>query len=178
MDNCEVKKEGNTQPGSEQQNLIEVNMAEMRLAKAPAVLITRGLGSCLGITFYDSTKKIGALAHPMLPDIQKAKVKSNPHRFVNSVIEAMLKDMKRMGALRANIEAKLFGGAHMFSFIGEDSMLNIGKKNIEMARILLKEQSIKIGAEELGGSFGRTVTFDVSTGKVRVRTISLGEKEV
>ena len=75
-------------------NLIEVSMGNMHTGCAPARLITRALGSCLGITFHHPAKKIGAMAHPMLPDIDKARMKSNPHRFVNSVIKKASKIWK------------------------------------------------------------------------------------
>ena len=161
-----------------EENLIEVSMGNMRTGCAPARLITRALGSCLGITFYHSGKKIGAMAHPMLPDIDKARMKSNPNRFVNSVIRKTLEDLEKMGCLKASLVAKLFGGAHMFSFITVDSILNVGEKNIEMARIILNELSIKITAEEVGGTFGRTIELNLENGKVFVDTVSWGRKEV
>jgi len=161
-----------------EKNFIEVNMSDMKIARAPDLLVTRGLGSCLGIALYDPTKKIGAIAHPMLPDIDKAKNKSNPARFVNSVINKMLEELRKEGCLKKNLVAKLFGGAHMFSFISQDSILNVGEKNIEMAKSVFQQHGIKITAEELRGNIGRTIVLDLQTGKVRVKTISAGEKEV
>ena len=164
--------------GSVEKNIIEVSMGEMKIVKAPGVLVTRGLGSCLGITFYDSLRKVGAMSHPMLPDIIRARVKSNPCRFVNSVINKMLEDLKKQGCIKRGLEAKLFGGAHMFSFIAKDSLLNVGEKNIEMAKLVLKQEGIKIVAEELGGNIGRTIELDLADGKITVKTISSGTKEV
>jgi chemotaxis protein CheD len=76
------------------------------------------------------------------------------------------------------MEIKMFGGAHMFSFIAVDSALNVGQKNIEMAHSVFKDLNIKIMAEEVGGTFGRTVELDLETGKVLVKTASWGEKIV
>jgi len=161
-----------------EENIIEVQMADMQFGAAPAVLITRGLGSCLGITFYDPVKKIGAMAHAMLPDINISRVTANHNRFVNSSIAAMLAEFEKRGCPRNRIVAKLFGGAHMFSFISGDSVLNVGQKNIDTALVVLKEQNIKIAGQEVGGTFGRTVELDLETGIVLVKTISWGEKEV
>jgi chemotaxis protein CheD len=161
-----------------EENLIEVQMAEMKTGVPPGTLITRGLGSCLGITFYDPVKKFGAMAHAMLPDINIAKIKTNPNRFVNSSIARMLEEFEKKGCLRQRIVAKLFGGAHMFSFINTDSVLNVGQKNIEMALMVLKEANIKIAGQEVGGTFGRTIELDLETGKVLVKTVSFGEKEI
>lgn len=159
-------------------NIVEVQMAQMQIAQAPGILVTRGLGSCLGITFYDPVKKLGAMAHPMLPDIDKARVKSNPSRFVNSAIMSMIKEFEKMGSSRSHIVAKIFGGARMFSFINADSPLNVGQKNIEVAIATLKEAGIKMTGQEFGGTFGRTVEMNLEDGKVLVKTVSWGEKEV
>jgi chemotaxis protein CheD len=162
-----------------EENIVEVQMADLQVAPhPPATLVTRGLGSCLGITFYDPVKKIGAMAHAMLPDIEKARKTTNRHRFVNSCIQEMVEEFEKLGCPKGRIVAKLFGGAHMFSFINTDSVLNVGQKNIEMALSLLKELGIRITGQEVGGTFGRTIEFNLDTGMVRVKTISWGEKEV
>ncbi|MFH1767840.1 MAG: hypothetical protein ABH858_01590 [Candidatus Omnitrophota bacterium] len=86
--------------------------------------------------------------------------------------------MKERGCLASLIRAKLFGGAHMFSAISVDSPLNIGAKNVEKSKEVLAACKIKIVAEETGGSYGRTIEFNLADGKVRVKTIFHGEKEL
>jgi chemotaxis protein CheD len=161
-----------------QKRVIEVNIAEMRVARSPDVLVTHGLGSCLGIAIYDPVKKIGGIAHAMLPDINLAKVKSNPCRFVNSTIRKMVEELEKMGGSRKCFMAKLFGGAHMFTFITVDNLLNVGQKNIDTALEVLGELGIKVTGQETGGTFGRTVGFNLEDGKVHVNTISQGEKDI
>ena len=161
-----------------EENTVEVRMGDMQIASAPARLVTRALGSCLGITLYNSVRKLGAMAHPMLPDIDKAMMKSNPHRYVNSVIRKMVEDLEKLGITKNNLTAKLFGGAHMFSFITADSILNVGEKNIAMAKAVFEESAVKIVAEEVGGTFGRTIELNLENGKVLVDTISWGRKEI
>ena len=153
-------------------------MGDMKLVSAPNRLITRALGSCLWITFYSPEKKAGAMAHPMLPDIDKAKMKSNPNRYVNSVIVKTLDEMGKLEILKSRLEIKIFGGAHMFSFITADSLLNVGEKNIETAKELFGKLGLKIIAEEVGGTFGRTIELNLENGKVFVDTVSWGRKEV
>ena len=161
-----------------EENIIEVRMGDMQTANAPCRLVTRALGSCLGITLYNPMKKIGAMAHPMLPDIEKARVKSSPSRYVNFIIKKMLEDLEAAGNSHASLVAKIFGGAHMFSFIASDSVLNVGEKNVGMAKSIFAETGIKIAAEEVGGTFGRTIELNLENGKVTVDTISWGRKEV
>ncbi len=163
---------------SREGKIIEVGMAEMRISSAPGVMVTRGLGSCVGITLYDPIKKIGALAHPMLPDIDKARVKSNPAKFVNSVIDMMVKEFTSKGCKIHSLKAKVFGGGHMFSAIPYDSPFNIGIKNVNKVKEVFNSLKIKIVAEDTGGNYGRTIEFDLSTGLVKVRTLFHGEKRL
>lgn len=153
-------------------------MGDMQVGNSPSRLITRALGSCLGITLFNPLKKMGAMAHPMLPDIEKARVKNNPARYVNYVIKKMVEDLESRGNPKNTLSAKLFGGAHMFSFIAADSVLNVGEKNITMAKTILEELGIKLAAQEVGGTFGRTIELNLENGKVVIDTISWGRKEV
>lgn len=163
---------------SEERKIIEVGMAGLKIARAPHILLTRGLGSCLGITMYSPIKRIGALAHPMLPDLERTTIKTKPEKFVNSAIALMIEELEKMGCSTPLLKVKLFGGAHMFSAVPSDSLFNIGWKNVEKAKEVLDSLNIKIAAQEVGSNFGRTIALDLNTGKVKVKTIFHGEKEV
>jgi len=156
--------------------LIEVGMADMKMAVNPSVIVTRGLGSCLGVVLYDGLKKLAALAHPMLPKIDEGRVKSNPYKFVDSAIAAMLEEFRKKGCQPFLLTAKIFGGAHMFSSIPIDSIFNIGMRNAEVAKEIFSANGIKLIAEDTGGNSGRTIFVDSATGKVAVRTLFHGEK--
>jgi len=151
-------------------------MADMRMSSAPATIVTRGLGSCLGIVVYDTVKKTGALAHPMLPKIEEGRVKTNPYKFVDSAIHSMVEEFRKKGSVIPLLSAKIFGGGHMFSSIPAESVFNIGARNAEVARQILSSYNIKILVEDTGGNRGRTLFFDVASGKVIVKTLFHGEK--
>jgi chemotaxis protein CheD len=56
----------------------------------------------------------------------------------------------------------------MFEYFG--TSLNIGERNAEKVRILLKEHHIQLGAEDVGGKVGRSVTFlPADGGRVLIR---------
>jgi chemotaxis protein CheD len=158
--------------------IIEVGMADMKMAVGPAVIVTRGLGSCLGVVLYDSMRKVAALAHPMLPKIDEGRVKSNPYKFVDSAIKAMIEEFKKKGCQPCFLHAKIFGGAHMFSSIPINSVFNIGARNAEVAREIFSINSVKLIAEDIGGNSGRTIFVDTATGQVAVKTLFHGEKIV
>lgn len=160
------------------EKIIEIGMGEMKISESPAKLITRGLGSCVAITLYDPVKKIGGMAHAMLPDIEKVKLKSNPIRFVNYIIKKIVEDLEKQGCSKERLVVKLFGGAHMFGFITSESILNVGEKNVSTAKAVISELGLKLSVEETGGTFGRTTEFNLETGKVLIKTIAWGQKEV
>lgn len=39
--------------------VIKVGMADLNVCKAPDVITTLGLGSCIGLVFYDPVSKVG-----------------------------------------------------------------------------------------------------------------------
>lgn len=157
---------------------IEVGLGNVEIASSPDILVTRGLGSCVGITLYAPNKKIGGLAHAMLPSYTNAKIKSNPARFVDTAISLMIEKLVEKGCKVRDLEAKLVGGARMFSFISKNSFLNIGDRNVRAAKERLNSYGIKIVGEDTGSNYGRTVYFELATGKVKVKTLFSGEKEL
>ena len=72
--------------------IIKVGMADLKVAKAPDILTTLGLGSCVGIALYDNVAKIGGLAHIMLPDSTQIKNNSNVAKFADTAIEQLIYD--------------------------------------------------------------------------------------
>lgn len=157
-----------------------VHMAQLAVAKIPDKIETQALGSCVGIVLYDSYTKIGGLAHTMLPEREVVKKSSqiNLAKFADTATEELVKKMISEGAKKRFINAKLAGGADMFPEISKQGLTHIGKRNIDAAKAKLKELNIPIIAEDIGGTFGRTITLDTVTGKLKVRSIARGEKEI
>ena len=73
--------------------LIKVGMADYKVGRYPASLISYGLGSCVGIALYDPVTKIGGLAHIMLPDSKQARSTENPAKFADTALPKMLDDL-------------------------------------------------------------------------------------
>jgi chemotaxis protein CheD len=55
----------------------------------------------------------------------------------------------------------------MYSFISPHA-LDIGRRNIETAKVTLKEEKIPILAEDVGGNKGKTISFDIKSGRILV----------
>jgi chemotaxis protein CheD len=149
---------------------ITVGIAGYQVARSPNRIVTLGLGSCVGICVYDPHTKIGGLLHIMLPDSTQFGEVKKPGKFADTGIPALVEEVTLQGGRPSRLFAKLAGGAQMFS--GSDaSTLNIGARNVAATREVLDRLGIRIAAEDVGGSQGRTIFFDLNTGQVIIRTM-------
>ena len=130
-------------------NIIKVGMADLNVCKAPDGLTTLGLGSCIGLTLYDPVTKIGGMVHYMLPDSTKVSNNSNKAKFADTGIEELLKKVIAAGASKTRLVAKIAGGAKMFEVSGLSDVGNIGARNAEAAKKILKEKGIRLILSEI-----------------------------
>lgn len=147
-----------------------VGISEFKTARAPAVLVTYGLGSCLGITLYDPLRQLGGLAHTLLPLFRPGD-KTRETKYVDSAIRLMMAELIELGAERDCLEAKISGGANMFEPLYAPETEGVGARNARAARETLHLLGIPLLAEDIGGNHGRTVEFDLANGEVRVSSV-------
>ncbi len=155
---------------------VHVKIADLAVRKDSGVLVTFGLGSCVGIALYDQRAKIGGLAHILLNDSVKftrPKAASvNPAKFADTAIPHMLDMMVKMGARKTAITAKIAGGASLFNFKSKAG--NVGDKNIKAVRETLKNLGLKTVFEDVGGNYGRTMRLFIASGEVTISTSGRG----
>ncbi|AIJ05774.1 chemoreceptor glutamine deamidase [Methanocaldococcus bathoardescens] len=144
--------------------VIKVRIGGLEVARSPEVLETL-LGSCVAIMLYDTGKRIGGMAHSVLPETRDENVR-DPGKYVNTAIPALITKMTIAGARANKLVAKLAGGAAMFK---TNNSMNIGAKNVEMAKKLLKQYGIPLKGEDTGGNRSRIVKFYLRDGKVEVK---------
>ena len=150
---------------------VRVDMADLKAENRPVELVT-SVGSCVAICMHDSTKRCGGLAHIMLPNSATAPNESLPAKFANTAVPALIKSMRNLGGNQARFSAKISGGANMFPSFANS--LNIGKKNIDAVKEALEKNSINLVAEDVGGSSGRRIAFNTSTGVASIRKFNGG----
>lgn len=152
--------------------LIRVGMSEIACSRSPDVLVTYGLGSCVGVCIYDPLLKIGGMAHVMLPDSSLSKTVTNRGKFADTSIPDLTARLIQMGTLSSRLVAKIAGGSQMFAFMGNDDKLLIGPRNVAAVEKALKEQRIKLSAKNVGGSAGRSILFDLTSGEVTIKMLN------
>lgn len=156
----------------------KVGMADLKICVPPDVLSTLGLGSCIGICLYDPGSKISGLAHIMLPSSELIKNNSNVAKFADTAIIKLIDDMVTAGANKRRLVSKIAGGAQMFAFTSQNDSMKVGQRNAESVRLILKGLNIPILADDTGGNYGRTIEFYSDNGKLLIKTIGHGTKEV
>ena len=157
---------------------IKVGMADLKIAKAPDLLTTLGLGSCIGLTLYDPVSKVGGLVHYMLPDSTKLKNNTNIAKFGDTGIRELYKQVVANGANPKRLVEKIAGGAKMFEVSGLSNVGNVGERNAEEAVLILKEIKEQKIERDTGLNYGRTVVLDCSTGDYLIKSVGKPEKTI
>ncbi len=148
------------------QTLINVGVAQVKFGANPAVLRTI-LGSCIGICIYDRAKKIGGLAHILLPNDTSGG--ANPEKYADTAIPLLVNRLVKEGAKKEFMSAKIAGGASMFKFQANVSLGQIGDRNIEETRKTLEKMGIPLLEEDVGGNTGRVIDFFLNDGHLKIK---------
>lgn len=148
-------------------NEVRVGMAEMRIENKPIELVT-SVGSCVALCIYDSANRCGGLAHIMLPNSSIAPQDCLPGKFADTAVPALAKAVREISGGESCLSAKIAGGATIFSNLNGHGPA-IGVKNVEAVKAALNANKIWLAAEDVGGSYGRRIAFNVKTGVAVIR---------
>ena len=155
---------------------VSVGLGEIAVARAGRRLVAHGLGSCVAVCLWDAASAVAGMAHVVLPGVDPL---GHPNaRFARSALPALLQAMGASGAGRdvRRYQARLAGGARILE-MGSPS--RIGDKNVEAVKDALVAAGVKLVAEDVGGSKGRTVWFDPrDKGRIRVRAVGAEERHI
>jgi chemotaxis protein CheD len=145
--------------------LVNVGVAQLKIGSSPQVLRTI-LGSCVGICIYDRQKKIGGLAHVLLPELTGD---GNPEKYANTAVPMLIDLLFKQGCRREFMSAKIAGGGAMFKFSQGNTLGQIGDRNVEATQKALREKNIPILSEDVGGCSGRVIDFFLDDGHLKVK---------
>jgi chemotaxis protein CheD len=156
-----------------------VGIAELEVARAPAILTALALGSCVAVILHDPVARVGGLAHVLLPSPAVGRPRADePGRFAPSAVAALHAGLLRLGAAAPRLTARLVGGASMFTALQPAGTIQMGERNVHALREALHRLGIRNIGEVVGGDFGRSADFDVATGRVTVTSYSHGPVEL
>ncbi len=157
---------------AEGEERIRVGVADMAVTNGDQPIVTSGLGSCVAVAIHDGEGRAGLL-HAMLPEapvdvVSKAK-------YVDSGIAEMTDELSTLGADDTALSAKIAGGSSMLD-LGSDEP--IGDKNVRAAKAVLDGAGIDVAGADTGGDSGRSVSFEPTTGTLRIERVNADAKEL
>lgn len=153
---------------------IVVGAADMKISGDPAVrIVTRALGSCLGVILYDPVVRVGGLLHLMLPSAQvnAGKAAARPYMFVDTAMPRFLVAVMDAGAQRDRLQVRVAGGA---SIRTESDFFAIGRRNLTALRKWLWKEELVMTASDTGGYLSRTLYLELRTGRAWI--VSAGKQ--
>lgn len=136
---------------------------------ASATTVTTILGSCVAVCLWNPKLRLGGMNHFLLPD-WAGRGRASP-RFGNVAIASLIENLLSLGSEVDHLEAKIFGGASVIDTHGTGEGHLLGDRNIEVARLVLKDEGISIVNEDVGGHVGRKVIYYTDSGEVWVKRL-------
>lgn len=141
---------------------VAVGMGQAALAGEPTRLTTI-LGSCVAVTLYSPRRRMGMLAHVVLP-LSKGSITS-PAKYADTAVPYMLTTLRAEGIEPREMVAKIVGGACMF---GNGTCAQIGESNIQAAIQALEAAGLRVAARDVNGTSGRRICFDLADGSIAI----------
>ena len=134
------------------------------------------LGSCVAITLWHPQRRIGGMCHYMLPGRPRDAAMSYDGRYADEALQLLIGETARAGTALQEYEVKMFGGGNMFPNPGRCRNDHVGRKNALAGRRLMQQHAIRSKGADLEGTGHRNVIFDLGSGAVWVRRVSLGKE--
>jgi two-component system chemotaxis response regulator CheB len=135
---------------------------EYFISKQPHVISTL-LGSCVAVCLYHPQLKFGGMNHFMLPTSPQ---KERSGKFGDYATAVLLQFMERTVGSLSGLQAIVSGGANVINAVG--SGVQIGERNIETARDILRKHNIPIIREHTGGTLGLKLHYQNWDNKLMV----------
>ena len=126
------------------------------------------LGSCLAVTLWHPTRKLGGMCHFLLPTRQRKPGEPLDGRYGDEALEAMVALLRAVRTEPSEYQAHLYGGADTMPE-GTSLKFNVGERNIEQGFSLVDRYGFEISGVDVGEDVPRTVTLTLETGLVDMR---------
>ena len=146
---------------------IRIGIGGVHASSEPTVIRTV-LGSCIAACLFDPVARVGGMNHFMLPD--GVPDDGLATRFGIHAMELLVNRLLALGAERARLRAKIFGGAHLMRL--DARAVRVADHNIAFIKEFLRTDCIPIVAQHLGGRAAVQVLFEPDTGRALVRALT------
>lgn len=146
-------------------------------------VISTLLGSCVAACLYDPINQVFGMNHFLLAYHYHAHnqpiIESDEGRYGIYSMELLINAMMKLGANRANLKAKCFGGGNVLKLREDrENQSTVGDVNVEFIKAFLANENIPILGQCLGGNHGRNVHFVGTDYSVYVKKIAYQQEEL
>lgn len=139
---------------------VDVDTGEVRVSSEPVTLRAVAIGSCIAVMIYDRHKKIGGLAHIMLPGRSAKGPSESRTKYAEDAIDFLFDTVKRLGAKTSDLEISVVGGANILQ------EGDIPDKVVKSVLDYLKKLNVKWNRKRVGGTERRSVFLDTTSGRI------------
>ena len=136
--------------------VLDVNTGEVKAGTNESVLRSIAIGSCVVVAAYNFKRKIGAMAHVMLPG-NAPKNSIDKTKYAANAIEELINMITPEDSKQYDIEACLVGAGNVLKK-EDDTICNA---NIQSTTQILKEKHIPVRASALGGTKRKSIFMDI-----------------
>ncbi len=151
-----------------------VGIGEWAISDCPGdILKAMALGSCVAVFLFSKRTPCAGLLHVHLPEstVNPPETGKTPGAYADTGIPLLVAKMAERGVGARDLLVKIVGGSNI---LDPNEVFNIGKRNILAAKKALWACRLWPAAEDVGGSFSRTVS--VTVGRTTVDITSPGKE--
>lgn len=160
----------NTMVGEQSQRCVDIMLGpgEFFFGAGPCRIHTL-LGSCVAITVWHPTRRIGGMCHYLLAT-RGSSQRLSKGNYADEAVQLFLAAIKLEGTRPQDYEVKIFGGGHMFASAAlNPPSINVSKNNADEGPRLLAAQGFRVKASDLGGNSHRKIYLELWNGDVWVQ---------
>jgi chemotaxis protein CheD len=125
------------------------------------------LGSCVAITLWHPTLRLGGMCHFVVPRHTEPAAHLDGW-YAEDAVHMFVDAVDRHGTRPEEYEVGMFGGGSQFP-TQRSGAFDVPRQNIRAGRELLERAGFRVGAEHVGGTGPRVVELDLDTGTIRLR---------
>lgn len=145
-----------------------INLLPGQLHFGQNVTLKTLLGSCVALTLWHPSLRIGGMCHYLLPTRTRQSTHPLDGRFGDEAVLTMAMCIERARVKPAEFIAHLYGGADTMPDSAQVK-LNVGERNIEQGWKLIDHFGFQLDGVDVGDNVPRHVSIDLKTGLVSAR---------
>jgi len=143
------------------EEIIDVNTGELKSANNNGMLRSVAIGSCIVAACYDGRKKLGVMAHIMLPGKAPARAEAKS-KYAKDAIDGIVSILKANGSSIESVDVCLVGAGNVLRKDND----SICKANIRSVTMILADMGFMVSACVLGGFERKSIRMHLDNGAV------------